>query len=124
MKPQIDYNDVSKRIGKTIAKYRQLSGLTQEQVAELLDVGNEAISRMERGLIIPNVVRLIELAEIFSCSVADLITEGSPRLSDQTNHVHHLINGLNETDRELMLHFLRTFSQRLSPSTTTEMDKK
>lgn len=38
MQPAISLNasEVNKRIGKTIAKYRQSSGLTQEQVAEIL----------------------------------------------------------------------------------------
>ncbi|WP_040975561.1 helix-turn-helix domain-containing protein [Necropsobacter massiliensis] len=113
MKLNFNHNEVNKRIGKTIAKYRQQSGFTQEQVAEILEIGNEAVSRMERGIIIPNAVRLIELAEIFNCTVADLIGESSPRLSDQTHHIHRLITDLAESDRYLMLHFVQSFAGRL-----------
>ncbi|MDG2918264.1 helix-turn-helix transcriptional regulator [Bisgaard Taxon 10/6] len=115
MKLNLNYNEVNKRIGKTIAKYRQQSGFTQEQVAEILDIGNEAVSRMERGIIIPNAVRLIELAEIFGCTAADLIGESSPRLFDQTHHIHRMMTDLAESDRNLMLHFMRCFSIRLKP---------
>ena len=63
MNINLNHGEINKRIGKAIAKQRQQSGYTQEQVAEMLEIGNEAVSRMERGLIMPNVVRLIELAE-------------------------------------------------------------
>lgn len=36
-------------IGQAIAKYRQASGLTQAQLAEMLGISNDAVSRMERG---------------------------------------------------------------------------
>jgi transcriptional regulator with XRE-family HTH domain len=51
-------------VGKAIAARRQDAGLTQEQVAEQLKIGNEAVSRMERGLVMPTVARLLELATV------------------------------------------------------------
>jgi transcriptional regulator with XRE-family HTH domain len=44
-------------IGRAIAKHRLESGLRQEQVVELIEIGNEAVSRMERGLVMPTVAR-------------------------------------------------------------------
>lgn len=113
MKLNLNHGEINKRIGKAIAKYRQESGFTQEQVTELLQIGNEAVSRMERGLIMPNVVRLLELAEIFQCTASDLLAEGSPRLFDKTHRIHLVISELAENDRQLMLHFLESFSSRL-----------
>ena len=109
----INHEESNRRIGRAIAQYRQQSGLTQEQVAEKLQIGNEAVSRMERGLIMPNVVRLLELAEIFDCTAAELLAESSPRLLDKTHHVHTAIASLAENDRQLMLHFLECFAHRL-----------
>ncbi len=115
MQPAISLNarEVNKRIGKTIAKYHQSSGLTQEQVAEILQIGNEAVSRMERSIVMPNVMRLMELAEIFGCTASDLIAENSPRTFGQTHHVHKMMSDLHEDDRLLMLHFVERFSTRL-----------
>lgn len=120
MKTTINVPEINKRLGKTIAKYRQRNGLTQEQLAELLDIGNEAVSRMERGLIVLNVPRLIELAQIFNCHAADLLAESSTNLTEQTNHVHHLMTELSESDRELMLQFIQSFAQRLRPKGESE----
>ena len=84
----INHEEINRRIGRAIAQYRQQSGLTQEQVAEKLQIGNEAVSRMERGLIMPNVVRLLELAEIFDCTAAELLADDVPflRAVDRFNY--------------------------------------
>lgn len=86
-------------IGKAVAKYRQASGLTQAQLAEILGIGNDAVSRMERGTTVPTVLRLLELAEIFQCEIADLVTESSARSMDQARHLEHLLNQLEDSER-------------------------
>jgi DNA-binding XRE family transcriptional regulator len=67
-KKKVDALAVS--VGKAIAARRQDAGLTQEQVAEQLKIGNEAVSRMERGLVMPTVARLLELADLFNCDAS------------------------------------------------------
>ena len=54
-------SEANKAIGKAIAKCRKTAGLSQEEVAEKLKIGNESVSRMERGIVMP-----IPLAEILS----------------------------------------------------------
>ena len=51
-------NKVEKLIGSQIAKIRKERGLTQAQVAELVNVATETISRLERGVSIPSLKRL------------------------------------------------------------------
>ena len=63
---QVDLDEPAGLIGRPIAKHRLESGPTQEQVAELLEIGDEAVSRMERGLVMPTVARLVQLAEILA----------------------------------------------------------
>jgi transcriptional regulator with XRE-family HTH domain len=65
-------------VGKAIAARRQEAGLTQEQVAEQLKIGNEAVSRMERGLVMPTVARLLELAACLT-AMPRLLVESSNR---------------------------------------------
>lgn len=36
-------------LGKNIAKYRQAKGLSQEKLAEIVDLSREYITRVERG---------------------------------------------------------------------------
>lgn len=95
--------ELSKNIGRTIAKYRVLAGLTQAQVAEKLEISNDAISRMERGKIMPTVARLVQMAQIFGCNTADLLTEGSLSVSDQSQQLMAMLAQLNENERKELL---------------------
>lgn len=90
---------IMQTIGRAIAKYRQAVGLTQAELAEILGIGNDAVSRMERGTTVPTVLRLVELAEIFQCEVADLLTESSTRSLDQARRLETLLQELSLSER-------------------------
>lgn len=104
---------LASEVGKVIAKRRTACDLTQEQVAERLGIGVEAVSRIERGVVLPTILRLGELADIFECNIADLVTESSSRVTDQTNHITRLLGRLGNTDRAMVLEFVETLSARL-----------
>lgn len=65
-KSEISKQAVNHTIGKAITKYRKTAELSQESLAERLDLGNEAVSRIERGLVIPTVERLIQMAVLIA----------------------------------------------------------
>lgn len=104
---------LAKLVGRAIAKRRVARELTQEQVAERLKVGVEAVSRIERGVVLPTVIRLGEFAEIFQCDVADLVTETSSRPSDQARHIKHLLSRLGYEDRVMILGIVERLATRL-----------
>lgn len=52
------------RIGKIIAKKRQEKGLTQEGLAEKLDISNKSVSKWERGVCLPDANNMARLCEI------------------------------------------------------------
>lgn len=112
--PKSGTEDLAVAVGRAIAKQRIASGLTQEDVAEQLSVGLEAVSRMERGVVIPTVVRLFELADIFACDAADLLTEASSRSSDQASHLNRLLSRLSTGDRTMLLEVFERLSTRLT----------
>lgn len=98
---------ITQTLGKTIAKYRQLAGLTQAELAEKLSIGIDAVSRMERGSITINVVCLFELADIFNCEVSDLLTEASPRTSDQILYLYNLLESLSFSERNELITLIK-----------------
>jgi len=109
----VDKNRLAEVVGKTISKHRVASNLTQEQVAERLGIGNEAVSRIERGLVMPTIARLVELAEIFECGASDLLTEASNRSSDQANYLNRLLSKLNGHDRAMIIEMVERLAERL-----------
>ena len=110
---KIESTQLAATIGRIIAKRRQAIHLTQEQVAENLDIGSEAVSRIERGSVMPTVQRLLELADLFQCPVADLLTETSTRPTDQAQYLYGLLAPLKESDREMIIAMVEQLTIRL-----------
>ncbi|BBS18085.1 helix-turn-helix domain-containing protein [Aeromonas veronii] len=110
----INIKQLAKTVGRAIARQRQQAGLTQEQVAEHLDIGMEAVSRMERGIVVPTVVRLAELAQLFDCELADFLRETSNRPTEQGIVLSQQLARLDDADRTLLLETLERLVERLA----------
>ncbi|HDH12893.1 MAG TPA: XRE family transcriptional regulator [Nitrospirae bacterium] len=63
---------VEKQIGIQIARIRKEHEITQEQLAELVDVAPETISRIERGTSIPSLKTLEKISAALHISLKDL----------------------------------------------------
>jgi transcriptional regulator with XRE-family HTH domain len=108
-----DVDQLARRVGRAIARRRNDRQLTQEEVAERLGIGYEAVSRIERGLVIPTVRRLAELANIFECDIAELLTESSNRSLDQAAQIASLLSTLSNDDRQMILEIVGRLGPRL-----------
>ena len=104
---------LAEMVGQAIARQRVRCKLSQEQVAERLGIGSEAVSRIERGIVMPNVERLVELAGIFGCETADLLTEGSSRPEDQSRRLYDLLSTLDMSARPLVMAMVEGLVERL-----------
>ena len=60
-------------LAENIRKYRKAMGLTQEQLAERLDITLGTVSKWERGSSEPDLAYVMDLAELFRVSVDALI---------------------------------------------------
>lgn len=109
----IDKHSFAKQLGLNISKCRQRLNLTQEQLAEKLNIGNEAISRIERGVAMPSLMRLVEFANVFQCSVADLLVKNNSTSKDETEYLHSLLSGLKKSDRECVINVVETLVTHL-----------
>ena len=63
------------QLGANIAAYRKRNGLTQAELAEKLNYTDKAVSKWERGESMPDVLTLVQLAELFEISVNDLLVD-------------------------------------------------
>jgi len=59
-----------------LQELRKGKGLSQEALAELLNVSRQAISRWESGLSYPETEKIITLSEIFGVTVDSLLKDG------------------------------------------------
>lgn len=63
------------QLGANIAAFRKHNGLTQAGLAEKLNYSDKAVSKWERGESMPDVLTLVQLAELFGITVNELLTD-------------------------------------------------
>ena len=65
--------DRKKIIADNITALRQARGMTQLELAEKLNYSDKAVSKWERGESLPDVLVLLEMAELFGVTMNDLV---------------------------------------------------
>ena len=61
------------KIGSFLKELRKERNLTQESLAEKLNVSNRTISRWETGSNMPDIGMLVEIAEFYDVSIPEII---------------------------------------------------
>ena len=62
-------------LGEKIREQRKQAGLSQEQLADILGVSRQSISKWESDIAYPETDKLIELGKLFDCSMDYLLKE-------------------------------------------------
>ena len=63
-------------LAERIFAFRTQMGLSQEELAEQLGVSRQSVSKWETGQSVPDLDKLIRLADLFGITVDDLVREG------------------------------------------------
>ena len=71
----MDDEKLKKQIGANIVSYRKHNGMTQLGLAEKLNYSDKAVSKWERGESVPDVLTLVQLAELFDITVNELLID-------------------------------------------------
>lgn len=99
-----------KAIGRRIKSAREKKKLTQEQLAELVDLSPMHVSVIERGVKLPKLETLINIANILDVS-ADVLLQDV--INNQTklwaSEASDLINQLPREDQRRVLAALHSF---------------
>lgn len=75
-------------IGEQIQNLRVQKGLTQEQLAEMLEVSRQSISKWELGQAVPDVEKIIRMSELFNVSTDTLLLRGTEDEQANKNPLH------------------------------------
>lgn len=70
-------------LGDKLSKLRKENNYTQEQLADILGVSRQAISKWESNITYPETDKLIRMSELFNCSLDYLLKESEE--SDNKN---------------------------------------
>ena len=66
------------KFGKALSTLRKEADMTQNEVADKLNLSRQAISKYERGETFPDISVLVMIAELFNVTLDELINFGEP----------------------------------------------
>ena len=98
-------------LNQRLKKFRVASGLTQQQVADVLSLDRSTYAYYESGKTTPDIRSVSKLIKIFNISYYDLIDEPDPTLTvndsandeDESEKMH--IYELSKMEKQLVINF-------------------
>ena len=98
-------------IGKKIRQLRFKAGLTQEQLAEKLGLGAQAVSKWENAAAMPDITTLPLLAEIFGVSIDDLFDLSS---GQRLNRIENRLDTEEDLPQDVFIEYEEFLKSQLS----------
>lgn len=111
-KKRVFPEDFRKNLGRAIAERRRLLKLTQDDLASLVEVDAETVSRFERGISLPSLERLWVIADALDAGMSDLLAETSTLPNDQARKLLAVMDGLAAVDQRLLMDFAQLLQKR------------
>ncbi len=68
-------NNLKKLIGNRVREARKNKGLTQEELAALIDKTVETVSNIERGVKLPGLATLEDIRKVLGVKLSDLVDQ-------------------------------------------------
>ena len=105
----------SNSTGMRIKNYRNLKHLSQEKLAELTDVSQEHISKIESGQKVPSLELLISIANALDVSSDDLLSDNlKARYSEFNQEYYVIFSDCSSDERAILLRTLKFLKALLS----------
>ncbi|MBR0148034.1 MAG: helix-turn-helix transcriptional regulator [Lachnospiraceae bacterium] len=100
-------------IGKRLSKLRHSKKMTQETLAEILDVSTKHISHVERGCASLSLGNLVEICKIFDCSLDYLVLGNSNNavLKYLPDTIISILNSGNIADINMLTRYLEIYAE-------------
>ena len=106
-------------IGQNIKKLRKNTNMTQEELAEMLSISPQAVSRWETNSAMPDITLLPSLCNVFHVSADELLGIDTAKQDQEINEIREKANakssrGYTEEAREIVEDGLRKFPKSYS----------
>ncbi|MGN0425251.1 MAG: helix-turn-helix domain-containing protein [Acetatifactor sp.] len=102
---------LNQEIGKRISQTRRLRGITQEKLAEELDITIKHMSSVERGVSSLSLEKLIELCSYFDCTLDYLILGTESNINVLPPSILSILKSNNEQEINLLLEYLYLYEK-------------
>ena len=98
-------------IGKRIRKYRKLKNLSQEELAEKIDISTTHMSHIETGSTKLSLQVLVDLSKVLEVNTDDLIFENKPKT--MINQINKLLSECNENQIQFISNVVKSLKDSL-----------
>ena len=100
-------------IGKRVSYLRNMNGLTQENLAELLDCSVKHVSHAERGSALFSLEKYLFLSEYFHCSLDYLLKGNNPDdvSSALPVNILEILRGNDSEERRILMSYLNMYAK-------------
>jgi transcriptional regulator with XRE-family HTH domain len=93
-------------LGARIKKFRKASGLSQEQLAELVGIEQKHVSRLELGKNAPTIDRLEKIAAALNVPMGSFFDSGNQEANaERAAKIERMVRELDEDYRRIILKF-------------------
>lgn len=100
--------DIKKKFGLNVKKYRKLQNLTQEELAELIDLDSTSISAIETGKFFPTLNNIQKLAATLNINLETLFLFDEENSDERIyQEVINIINSIKSDKPKIRI--LRSF---------------
>lgn len=103
-KYKLDYPFIARRIRET----RKFAGLTQEQLAEKIDISTNAVAKLENNLMTASLQTLVNICNVLHIDMNDLLCEEYAAEKEASHDVflEGLIHSLSPQDKDFIIHVI------------------
>lgn len=110
------------KFGKALSTLRKQADMTQNEVADRLNLSRQAISKYERGESFPDISILVMIAELFNVTLDQLINYGEPTKGESTI-LKNIAKGNNDVIADNIADVVN-LAPLLKPSVLTKLSHK
>ena len=101
--------------GRRIAALRQARGMTQQQLAAMMNVSHQAVSKWESGLALPDIQTMLELTRFFGITVEQLLEEEQTEVEMKTDETANDTPEENDEPKKEVEHMNITQLLQMAP---------
>ena len=100
-------------LGRNLYCYRKKKKLTQEELAEALDLSVGFISQLERGITKPSLDTLSDICDYLNCSIGTILESSNNINTPELLEFTELYQSLPKKEQRLFFCMLKTYKENL-----------
>jgi transcriptional regulator with XRE-family HTH domain len=106
---------LARRLGRNIGARRRAAGLTQEQLAEYLEIDTLTVSRYETGNILPPLTVIDVMARLLHTTIAELLEETPKQPVEHADRIGIWLGSLPLADRDWIERVVKQLVEHCQP---------